>query len=105
MNRRRDWSRQRRASLLVSSSRNLKTTLIILQILAASCLVHEALTAIGKDCGRIGKKALARIWRDQRPALIRPRCSDRSRDKQQRRTAMALKVEPNPTEGITSAHA
>jgi hypothetical protein len=26
--------------------------------------VHEALTAIGKDCRRIGKKASPRIWHD-----------------------------------------
>src|SRR6266851_9619931 len=60
----------------VSSSHNLKITLITLQISAAPCLVHEALTAIVKDCGRIGKKASARIWRDQKPAPIRTRCSD-----------------------------
>jgi hypothetical protein len=43
----------------VSSSRDLKITLIILQVSAASCLVHEALTAIVKDCGRIGKKSIS----------------------------------------------
>src|SRR5216683_2310660 len=84
----------------VSSSHDLKITLIILQVSAAPCLVHEALTAIVKDCGRIGKKASARIWRVQKPALIRTRYSDRSRDKRQRRTAMALKVELKPHERI-----
>jgi hypothetical protein len=27
--------------------------------------VYAALTAIRKDCGRYGKKASARLWRDQ----------------------------------------
>jgi flagellar protein FlbT len=67
---------------------------------AAPCLVYQALTAIRKDCGRIGKKASARIWRDQKPALIRTRYSDRSREMRQRRTAMALKVELKPHERI-----
>jgi len=31
---------------------------------AAPCLVYQALTAIRKDCGRIGKKH-RRIWRDK----------------------------------------
>jgi flagellar protein FlbT len=84
----------------VSSSHDLKITLIILQVSAAPCLVHEALTAIVKDCGRIGKKASARIWRDQKPALIRTRYSDRSLKMRQRRTAMALKVELKPHERI-----
>src|SRR6266851_898822 len=94
------WSRQRRDGARVSSSRDLKITLIILQVSAAPCLVHEALTAIVKDYGRIGKKASARIWRVQKPALIRTRYSDRARDKRQRRTAMALKVELKPHERI-----
>jgi flagellar biosynthesis repressor protein FlbT len=84
----------------VSRSRDLKITLIILQIPAAPRLVHEALTAIGKDCDCIGKKASARIWRDQKPALIRTRYSDRSHKMRQRRTAMALKVELKPHERI-----
>src|ERR1700720_3317121 len=46
------------------------------------------------------QKASARIWRDQKPALIRTRCSDRSCNKRQRRTAMALKVELKPNERI-----
>jgi flagellar biosynthesis repressor protein FlbT len=83
-----------------SSSHDLKITLIILEIPAASCLVHEALTAIVKDCGRIGKKASARIWRDQKPALIRTRCSDRSLQDAAMENAMALKVELKPHERI-----
>jgi flagellar protein FlbT len=67
---------------------------------AASCLVYQTLTAIRKDYGRIGKKASARIGRAQKPALIRTRCSDRPREKRQRRTAMALKVELKPHERI-----
>src|SRR5712692_12126096 len=86
--------------LVFSSSRRLKISLIILRIHAAPCLVYQALTAIRKDCGRIGKKASARIWRDQKPALIRTRYSDRSREMRQRRTAMALKVELKPHERI-----
>src|SRR5260221_4437390 len=86
--------------LAFSSSRNLKITLIIQRIHAASCLVYQALTAIRKDCGRIGKKASARNGRGEKPALIRTRCSDRSREKRQRRTAMALKVELKPHERI-----
>jgi len=66
--------------------------LIILEIPAASCLVHEALTAIVKDCGRIGKKASARIWRDQN--------SDRSLQDAAMENAMALKVELKPHERI-----
>jgi flagellar protein FlbT len=66
---------------------------------AAPCLVYQALTAIRKDCGRIGKKR-RRIWREQKPALIRTRCSDRPREKRQRRIAMALKVELKPHERI-----
>jgi len=46
--------------LEVLSSRNLKLTLIILENLSAPSLVYEALTAIGKDCDRIGKKPSAR---------------------------------------------
>src|SRR6266849_7269313 len=84
----------------VSPSHDFKITLIILQVSAAPCLVHQALTAIVKDCGRIGKKASARIWRDQKPALIRTRYSDRSLKIRQRRTAMALKVELKPHERI-----
>jgi flagellar protein FlbT len=102
-------NRRRTADLLVTSatlrrvvlsSRNLKFTLIILQILAAPSLVYEALTAIRKDCDRIGKKPSAQISRDQKPAFIRTRCSDRSRKNRQRRTAMALKVELKPHERI-----
>src|SRR5258705_8944156 len=66
---------------------------------APLCLVCQPLTAIRKDCGRIGKKPRL-IWRHQKPAPIRTRCSDRPRAKRQRRTAMALKVELKPHERI-----
>src|SRR5260370_31924323 len=78
----------------VWASQDLKITLIILQVSAAPCLVHQALTAIVKDCGRIGKKASARIWRDQKPALIRTRYSDRSLRMRQRRTAHGVESRP-----------
>src|SRR5712672_2238893 len=82
--------------LAVLSPRNLKITLIILYICSASCLVYQALTAIRKDCGRIGKKASAHNGRAQTPAFSRTRRRDRPREKRQRRTAMALKVELKP---------
>jgi flagellar biosynthesis repressor protein FlbT len=68
---------------------------------ATTCLVYQALTAIRKDCGRIGKKPSARIGRVQKAGthfdlavVIAPR------EKRQRRTAMALKVELKPHERI-----
>jgi flagellar biosynthesis repressor protein FlbT len=58
------------------------------------------LTAIGKDCGHIGQKGISAYLARPKPALIRISCNDRSREKRQRRTGMALKVELKPHERI-----
>jgi flagellar protein FlbT len=62
--------------------------------------VHEALTAIGKDCRHIGKKHQRSSGVTKAGTLIRTRCNDRSCEKRQRRTGMALKVELKPNERI-----
>jgi hypothetical protein len=56
----------------ISSSRHLEMPLIMLDILAASHLVHEALTTIEKDYGR-SAKSLSTHLRDQKPTPIRTR--------------------------------
>src|SRR6476646_5042130 len=76
------------------------TTLIILDIPAAPCALYQSLTTIGKDYGHLGKKAPARIRRDRNSALIRTPHKDRSRERRQRTTGMALKVELKPHERI-----
>src|SRR6476646_407855 len=76
------------------------TTLIILDIPAAPCALYQSLTTIGKDYGHLGKKAPARIRRDRNSALIRTPHKDRSRERRQRRTGMALNVELKPHERI-----
>jgi len=71
----------------------------MLDIFQPSPAVYQPLTLIGKDCSHLGKKARARIWRDQssihsnapRPSPARWR---------QRRSGMALKVELKPHERI-----
>jgi flagellar biosynthesis repressor protein FlbT len=84
----------------VSSSRDLKITLIILQVSAASCLVHEALTAIVKDCGRIGKKHQRLSGATKSRHSFELAVAIARFKMRQRRTAMALKVELKPHERI-----
>jgi flagellar biosynthesis repressor protein FlbT len=63
-------------------------------------LVYQALTAIGKDCSHIGQKGISAHLARPKPAFIRISGNDRSREKRQRRTGMALKVELKPHERI-----
>jgi flagellar biosynthesis repressor protein FlbT len=53
-----------------------------------------------KGCGSIGRKPTALVRSQPKPARIRTRRIDRPREKQQRRSGMALKVELKPHERI-----
>jgi flagellar protein FlbT len=66
----------------------------------ADGFVHEALTAIGKDCGYIGKQPSALTWRNQGRHSFASAALRAPREKRQRRTGMALKVELKPNERI-----
>jgi flagellar biosynthesis repressor protein FlbT len=72
----------------------------MLDIFAAPGAVYRALTTIGKDCGEIGQKSIIARSKRAKPAFIRTRCDYRPRERQQRRTGMALKVELKPNERI-----
>jgi flagellar protein FlbT len=87
---------QARGSVIASSENNADN----IAHLGGVAFVYEALTAIGKDCGYIGKKASARLWRDQSRHSFRTRCNDPTPKKRQRRPVMALKVELKPNERI-----
>src|ERR1700731_2743832 len=85
---------------VVLPSRDFKIALITLQIFRAVRFVYQALTAIGKDCGHIGKQASAPIGRNQGRHSFAPAATIAACEKRQRRTGMALKVELKPNERI-----
>jgi flagellar protein FlbT len=78
----------------------LQIALISLHIRAASSLVYQALTAIGKDCGHIGQRSIGAYLARLEPALNSNLLAMDSREKRHRRAGMALKVELKPNEQI-----
>ena len=62
--------------------------------------VYPALTIFGKDCGQIGYKGVSALPATPKPIAPRIGNNDGPRNKRQRRTGMALKVELKPNERI-----
>jgi flagellar protein FlbT len=67
---------------------------------AAATGVYPALTIIRKDCGQTSEKRQQRVRARLPPIPRRISCKYRLRNKRQRRTGMALKVELKPNERI-----